>query len=127
MTDRIAGGLPTSDERRQAAYVVSSLPATLKLAFIREVGRQIGYRVEREAAAPASLAGWTFRDPSGAGFCSRCHLPIEVHPLDEDGVDVDRCPDQPARLTPSADPSELASQSPSQSRPRRMGTDGGVS
>lgn len=40
---------------------------------------------------------WTFRDPSGAGICPRCKFPIEVHPLDEFGVDVGRCPDQPPR------------------------------
>jgi hypothetical protein len=67
------------------------------------------------------LRGWTFRDPSGAGFCPRCHLPIEVHPLDEQGEDVDRCPDQPIRV-----PANDGKGSPdlalgvAQERPQRM-------
>jgi hypothetical protein len=42
-----ANGLPNSDERRRAAYVITALPHQLKLDFIREIGRQIGYEVRR--------------------------------------------------------------------------------
>lgn len=42
---------PSEQDRRRAAYVVTALPATLRLAFLREVARQIGYEVARSAVA----------------------------------------------------------------------------
>jgi hypothetical protein len=33
-------------------------------------------------------------DPSGAGYCDRCGVPIQLHPADEYGDDIVACPDQ---------------------------------
>jgi len=33
-----------------------------------------------------------FENRTGAGFCPRCLVGIEWHPLDDDGVDVAYCP-----------------------------------
>lgn len=98
VTQVLVNDLRGKAARLRAAALAASATGPLPPDRFQEARTRLHNALATPATGPLDVERLTFRDPDGSGFCPRCHFPIAVHPLDEHGMDVDRCPDQSHRL-----------------------------